>query len=386
MKKQLLSLAASALLIMGCTPSGVNVILDGCAPDDSVLVYIYSFSGSDNTPIIDTLAAPNGKLFIEANYDKAKSVQVYKYPKMNPDSTHQSFRMQPVFAPLLPGANITISGSIDEFTVKGNRAFYDECNDLELKLKPYKDSVNALLAQMNALDPEFEKEQRRAIFNQIFKYKQPVDSIVFDYVKNNPNRESALYLLHKNTRPMDAKEYLTLFTQEVREGAFSELYEKMQSFKNRDRRYGKKDTQENNAVADGAVAPDFTLTDSKGQKVSLSSLRGKYLVLDFWGTWCGWCIKGIPEMKKMYSKYSDRLEIVGVACGDKENVWKKCISENEMNWTNLIMLECDANIPQMYSVKGYPTKVIIDPEGRVIKTVVGESPEFYTFIDELMKK
>ena len=91
-------------------------------------------------------------------------------------------------------------------------------------------------------------------------------------------------------------------------------------------------------------------------------------------------------MKKMYSKYSDRLEIVGVACGDKEDVWKKCISENEMNWTNLIMLEGDANIPQMYSVKGYPTKVIIDPEGRVVKTVVGESPEFYTFIDELMKK
>ena len=91
-------------------------------------------------------------------------------------------------------------------------------------------------------------------------------------------------------------------------------------------------------------------------------------------------------MKKMYSKYQNKLEIVGVACGDKEDVWKKCIAENDLNWTNLIMLDGDENIPEMYSVKGFPTKVIIDPEGYIVKTVVGESQEFYTFVDGLMKQ
>ena len=383
MKKLTFALASAAFLLTGCTQSGVNLNLTGYAPDDSVIVYVSSFSGNDAETTIDTLAAPGGKLFISADYDKAKTIVVFKYPKMNPDSAHQSFQMKPVYAPLIPGANITIEGTADNFRVKGNSPFYKECDKVELILKPYKDSVNSLLVQMEALDPEFEAEQRKVLYSRIMQYKQPVDSVIFGYVKSNPNLDAALYMLHKNTRSLDAGEYLPVFTQEVREGAFSELYGRMQALN--EKMQGRKQMQ-SMRNADSCPAPDFTLTNDKGEKVTLSSLRGKYVVLDFWGTWCGWCIKGIPEMKKMYSKYHDKLEIVGVACGDKEDVWKKCIAENDLNWTNLIMLDGDANIPEMYSVKGFPTKVIIDSEGNLIKTVIGESQEFYTFIDELMKE
>ena len=53
------------------------------------------------------------------------------------------------------------------------------------------------------------------------------------------------------------------------------------------------------SIAEGQMAPDFTLKDLQGNDLSLSSLRGKYVVLDFWGSWCGWCIKGIPDMKEV---------------------------------------------------------------------------------------
>lgn len=382
MKKLTFALASAACLLTSCTQSGVNLNLTGYSPDDSVIVYVNSFSGNDAETIIDTLAAPDGKLFISADYDKAKTILVFKYPKMNPDSAHQSFKMKPVYAPLIPGANITIEGTPDDFSVKCSDSFYKECDKVELLLKPYKDSVNSLLSQIEALDPEFEAEQRRVLYNSIMQYKRPVDSIIFEYVKGNPNLDAALYMLHKNTRSLDACEYLSLFTDDVRQGAFSELYDRMVALKEK---IESKKRMQSARNADSHPAPDFTLTNDKGEKVTLSSLRGKYVVLDFWGTWCGWCIKGIPEMKKMYSQYHDKLEIVGVACGDKEDVWKKCIAENDLNWTNLIMLDGDANIPEMYSVKGFPTKVIIDPEGYIIKTVIGESQEFYTFIDELMK-
>ena len=91
-------------------------------------------------------------------------------------------------------------------------------------------------------------------------------------------------------------------------------------------------------------------------------------------------------MKKMYSKYSNCLEVVGIACGDKEDVWKKSIKEYGLEWTNLIMLDGDVNVPELYSVKGFPTKVVIDPQGNIVKTVVGESSEFYTLIDDIMKE
>jgi thiol-disulfide isomerase/thioredoxin len=114
-------------------------------------------------------------------------------------------------------------------------------------------------------------------------------------------------------------------------------------------------------------------------------LRGKYVVLDFWGTWCGWCIKGIPEMKEMYAKYSHHLEVVGIACGDTEEAWKKFVAEKALPWTNLLNGKGDADVSSLYAVTGYPTKIVLDPEGRILKTILGESPEFYTYVDSLMK-
>ena len=77
------------------------------------------------------------------------------------------------------------------------------------------------------------------------------------------------------------------------------------------------------SIAEGQMAPDFTLKDLQGNDLALSSLRGKYVVLDFWGSWCGWCIKGIPDMKKYYDKYKDRMEILGIDCRDTEAKWKQ---------------------------------------------------------------
>ena len=71
-------------------------------------------------------------------------------------------------------------------------------------------------------------------------------------------------------------------------------------------------------AVDGELAPDFELPNLQGSTTKLSSLRGKYVVLDFWGSWCVWCIRGIPKMKEAYTKYKDKMEILGVDCRDTE--------------------------------------------------------------------
>ena len=85
----------------------------------------------------------------------------------------------------------------------------------------------------------------------------------------------------------------------------------------------------------GNLAPEFTLKDLDGKNFDLSSLRGKYVVLDFWGSWCGWCIKGIPEMKKAYEKYKGKIEFVGIDCNDTEDKWKKAVAEHQLPWINV---------------------------------------------------
>ncbi len=134
----------------------------------------------------------------------------------------------------------------------------------------------------------------------------------------------------------------------------------------------------------GMEAPEFTLMDINGNPLALSSLRGKYLVLDFWGSWCGWCIKGIPEMKEYYAKYNDKLEILGIACRDTEKKWKDAVAQYELPWKNVIN-SSENDVSNLYGIQGYPTKVIIDPDGKLVKIILGESPEFYNFIDTLFK-
>ena len=134
------------------------------------------------------------------------------------------------------------------------------------------------------------------------------------------------------------------------------------------------------------MAPDFELPNLQGATTKLSSLRGKYVVIDFWGSWCIWCIKGFPELKSYYTKYKDKMEILGVDCHDTEDKWSAAVYEHQLPW---LQVYCDdANLRKLgakYGVQGFPTKVLVDPNGKIVKTSVGEDPTFYTFLDGLFK-
>ena len=150
------------------------------------------------------------------------------------------------------------------------------------------------------------------------------------------------------------------------------------------------DTQAVEASVDEAqaegLAPDFELPNLQGSTTKLSSLRGKYVVLDFWGSWCIWCIRGIPSMKDAYAKYKDKMEILGVDCRDTEDKWKAAVDEHQLPW---LQVRCPdeklQTIADQYGIEGFPTKVVIDPQGKIINTVVGEDPAFYTYLDGLLK-
>lgn len=136
-------------------------------------------------------------------------------------------------------------------------------------------------------------------------------------------------------------------------------------------------------LKEGTPAPAFTLKDYDGKDLSLSDLKGKHVVIDFWGTWCPWCVKGIPEMKASYEKYSDKLEIVSVDCGDEKGDWKDAVKENEMTWKNVF--DTNNEVAEKYEIQGFPTKIVLDTEGNILKVFVGESQEFYQFLDGLFK-
>lgn len=133
-----------------------------------------------------------------------------------------------------------------------------------------------------------------------------------------------------------------------------------------------------------AVAPNFSLPNLDGEKVSLSSFKGKWVILDFWGSWCGWCIKGFPALKDAYKRYGDKCEIVGIDCGDNIETWKGAVKKYELPWVQLYNGEQAGGALSLYGIEGFPTKIIITPDEKVYDKVVGENPEFYMILDRAL--
>lgn len=137
---------------------------------------------------------------------------------------------------------------------------------------------------------------------------------------------------------------------------------------------------------DGIVAPDFTLKDVKGNDVSLSEYLGSWVVLDFWGSWCRYCVQGIPDMKAIYAKYHDKgLEFIGIDYGDTPEQWRAAVERYALPWVNVYSAaqNPDQGVIGEYGIQGFPTKFVIDPSGYVYEIYVGEDPAFYKLLDDI---
>ena len=111
------------------------------------------------------------------------------------------------------------------------------------------------------------------------------------------------------------------------------------------------------------------------------------MVLDFWGTWCVWCVKGIPDMKKYEEKYRKSCTFVSIDCFDSPETWKAGLEKHQMPWIHVYNPDdapLDKNATVLYGVQGYPTKIIINPEGRIHKIFSGEGPDFYKELDAVL--
>lgn len=138
-------------------------------------------------------------------------------------------------------------------------------------------------------------------------------------------------------------------------------------------------------VHEGDEAPDFTLKDIKGDDVSLLDLRGHWVVLDFWGSWCRYCVADLPAMKDAYTKYHDKgLEIISIDCGEPVETWKAAVERFSIPWINLYNPgKSKEGVSELYGVQAFPTKIVIDPEGRIALVFLGEGPEFYDFLSHV---
>ena len=121
--------------------------------------------------------------------------------------------------------------------------------------------------------------------------------------------------------------------------------------------------------------PDFSLPDTAGVTVALSSFRGKYVLLDFWASWCPPCRRENPNVVKAFQAYKDKnFTILGISLDQDKARWLKAIQDDHLTWTHVSDLKYwDSEIPALYGVRGIPANVLLDPEGVIIaRNVTGE--------------
>jgi peroxiredoxin len=136
----------------------------------------------------------------------------------------------------------------------------------------------------------------------------------------------------------------------------------------------------------GSLAPDFTLPDTSGVNVTLSSLKGKYVLIDFWASWCGPCMKEMPNVIKLYNDFHPKgLEIMGVSLDKSRDAWLGAIRSKNLTWKMVSDVKFwQSLVVPLYNVTAIPYTVLLDKEGRIIaKNLRGD--DLYNKVAGLLK-
>lgn len=140
-----------------------------------------------------------------------------------------------------------------------------------------------------------------------------------------------------------------------------------------------------NALKKGSTIPHIAYNDPDGKKIDINSFKGKYVLVDFWASWCGPCRKAIPEIKELYTQYkSQGLEVLSVSVDTDMTAWRKAMSEEKMPWPQVLSPNKDKTLAD-FMISGIPTLYLIDREGRIVEKYTGFSTKLKTQLEGVFK-
>lgn len=184
-----------------------------------------------------------------------------------------------------------------------------------------------------------------------------------------------------NHSPLEGYFVLFNFMEEQKPSDIKVIMKKMETLKDTKSVYYtdlKSIYDANKTIEIGEMAPDIDLPQTDGKHLKLSSLRGKYVLIDFWASWCGPCRAEFPNVKRIYSKYKSKgFEIYGVSLDRDADAWISSIANLGLEWKHVSDLKYWSSAPaKTYKVSGIPFTVLLDKEGRIIaKNLRGEELE-----------
>ncbi|MET4107968.1 TlpA disulfide reductase family protein [Hymenobacter sp. UYP22] len=264
---------------------------------------------------------------------------------------------------LEPGTlQVTSPDSLAHATLKGGPATSDYLR-LSETVKPIITTIQAFgeekqkATEQQRKDPTYQ-EQLRTKFEA---FNKKIATAYYAFAKANPNSWASLDAL-VGIQTMDLPQYNMV-------GPLYEAFSPTLKNSPQGRQYGEL-VRGLKAVAIGAQAPDFSQQTPDGKTVSLRDYRGKYVLIDFWASWCGPCREENPTVARAYNEYKGRnFEVLGVSLDREKDraKWVEAIQNDELTWTQVSDLRGWENAAaRSYAVRGIPQNYLIDPTGKII--------------------
>lgn len=291
------------------------------------------------------------------------------------DPNYASFFIEPADMKL----EIT-EGDYKNFKLRGSKT-QDEAQQLaKLKapiyaeMKPYTAAYKvandayskAIRAKLPQQELDVLHQKANDLRNQFDPFNARLSQLDFAFISKNPNSYLSAYLMifKVASLPLDSVELIyNAFSPKVKQSGFGKQIEG--------------EILKLKKGAPGAIAKVFASTDIDGRPLSLADFRGKYVLLDFWASWCVPCREGNPHLKKVYAQYKSKgFEIIGVSDDDsKPEAWKAAVAQDQISmWKHILRglkrvgddFDRSNDISENFGIHTLPTKILIDPNGKII--------------------
>ncbi|MFZ4521640.1 MAG: redoxin domain-containing protein [Bacteroidales bacterium] len=346
MKKLVFAMLAVTLLA-SCTNNKNQFKITGTVNDtDTGMIYLQKYD-ADKWVDLDSVKLEKGEFSFTGKVD---------LPEMWHIAMKQNQVLLPVF---IENAGIEVKifpDSLEKSTVKGSASHdiyqqYVTMNDatnakMDVVYKEWKkakeanDTVGMVRndSLSNALDAELKKQLQ-------------------DFAKTNTKTVVSPYLVMRNSWQFELPE-LEEVVNVMDTGLNASQY--MQALKKR--------VEILKSVSIGQIAPDFEMNDTTGKPVKLSSFKGKYLLLDFWASWCGPCRAENPNVVKAYNAFSKKgFDVLGCSFDQNREKWMKAVKDDHLTWNHVSDLQYWKNAAgKLYGVNSIPANVLLDKDQKII--------------------
>lgn len=331
--------------------------------------------------VFDTIFVKNNKFTFTHDIDEVKLVKLFtrdqKLAKRTASGGYYPVKSQSILFFAFPGADVKITGEATDFfnAYPSGDAYNNSMAAINKIAYPnFNKSVNL------SVKASFEKDTIKAkeLAKLSNKIKDEGKEARIKHLEENPSSLGALWYLNDMMRrkQIDNSKSIELFNNIPKD--FSDL----SFYKNVELRINGI-----SATKEGMPVPSIKTTATlDGAEFNITSLRGKYVLIDFWGTWCGPCVKEMPKVKEFQEKYKENLVVLGINSGDRKERIQQYVDKKGYTWQQLMSVKGDNadDFVNQFNVRGFPTKFIIDPEGNIIKKFVGSGDEAFHLLDKLL--